>query len=114
MKPYYLYVLRANGLYKIGRSRNPQHRIRQLQTGCAYRYEVVSLIETHHHGLERAIHRKFVDQRQLGEWYVLSPGDIEWINGFAAWLKPSTRGKGRCFSWVRKERPGATLDSTAG
>ena len=88
-----------------------------LQTGCAYPLEAVSLIRTQHHGLERALHRKYAAQRQLGEWYALSEADIEWINTFASTLpsKPHAqasraleririppRPAGRCFSWVNK------------
>ena len=81
MEDHFVYVFKVNDLCKIGRTRNPQRRISQLQTAIPFTLEVVYLVPTQHHDLERALHRRFEDKRRRGEWYALQPTDIEWIKG---------------------------------
>ena len=83
-KEHYVYIFRINGLCKIGRSADPEWRAKQLQTAWAEPVEVVHLIKTKHHGLERALHRRFHALRQRGEWYALTDADIQWIKDFGA------------------------------
>lgn len=82
-KPFhYVYIFRANGLCKIGRSNNPQWRKTQLQVALPYPIEVVLTIQTRQHGLEHALHSRFITKRKRGEWYDLDEEDIQWIKGF--------------------------------
>jgi hypothetical protein len=63
---------------KIGISKNPDRRVRQLQTGhplplvVAHREEVD---DKKVKGLERLIHRQLTHLRLKGEWFSLSPAD---------------------------------------
>lgn len=53
---------------KIGISRNPSRRLRQIQTGCP---DVLTMIGTipGDGALETAFHRHFAPRRLAGEWF---------------------------------------------
>jgi len=75
----YVYFLKAWGecpLIKIGSSRDPQHRLRQLQTGCPFRLKLLGTIrctsDAHAKTVERRAHNIFYKQRRRGEWFRLS------------------------------------------
>jgi predicted GIY-YIG superfamily endonuclease len=73
----YIYIIasNANGPVKIGRSADPQKRLKQLQTGHAlpltihYQQEIsgdeVNL-------MERAVHKMIRHKRLKGEWFAIS------------------------------------------
>jgi hypothetical protein len=77
----YIYLLIcANGMYKIGRSRNIEERIRGLNR------EIPIHIHCVHHFLsdcspaaEKYMHNKFSNERVGYEWFNLSPEQVEWI-----------------------------------
>jgi len=82
-----IYVLRApDGLHKIGRSVSPERRVGSLNTGRADRgLELVCTVAaTHTSTLETMLHQRFASKRVNGEWFDLTPSDIEWIAGLPA------------------------------
>ncbi len=78
----HLYIIqsRTTGAVKIGRSDDPERRLRQLQTGCPYALKLIlvlgggGIIEAHvHHCMRR--HR--TRHTHGGEWFTESGmGDI--------------------------------------
>lgn len=70
-----VYVLECGGYYKIGFSKNPLERVRQLQTGCPFRLHLVGTV-TAPQTAEFALHNKYADKRMHGEWFQLTPEDV--------------------------------------
>jgi len=70
MKYIYLIQSLENGYYKVGVSKHPQQRIRELQTGNSSK---LKLIETYQselaHQIERALQRRYEHLRKEGEWF---------------------------------------------
>ncbi|MBA2705837.1 MAG: GIY-YIG nuclease family protein [Blastocatellia bacterium] len=77
----YVYLIRnPAGLVKIGRSQNPNIRLRSLMTGSVDKLELLHTIECQHpHAIERALHRTYSGKRVRGEWFKLTDEDIESI-----------------------------------
>lgn len=69
-----IYLIRGNnGKYKIGIAKNPQSRLKQLQTGNP---ELLTIIETYEttnaSKIEKALHNRYSYTRKEGEWFELS------------------------------------------
>ncbi len=62
------YIVRhpVSGLLKIGRSRNPEQRIRTLSTQSGAILKTLLIVEA---DIERELHGKFCDFRAHGEWF---------------------------------------------
>lgn len=75
----HLYVLEANGLWKIGVTNNMEKRLKQLQTGNPYEINVMLLEERKNpQKAEKYLHRIYHEKRLKGEWFSdLSIRDIE-------------------------------------
>lgn len=80
--PCYVYLMQdlANGFYKIGISNNPEYREGTLQSEkptieliCARQYPTRTIAEA----FEAALHNTFTNKRLRGEWFELSPQDVE-------------------------------------
>ena len=80
----WLYVLAydwttSKGPYKIGRTKNVEQRVAQLEASSAFRITVVAAIEGRGH-LERRVHERLVMHRcTIGrgvEWYNVSVSEI--------------------------------------
>lgn len=73
MKFIYLIQSLENSYYKIGVSKNPARRIKQLQTGnsselklcCTYKTDMANRIES-------VLHRRYSHLNKEGEWFDLS------------------------------------------
>ena len=82
MKKDYLYFIQSDktGMIKIGRSKNPNKRLKQLQTGNANKLKLIASFE----GMgwrEKLIHEKLDRWSEEGEWFNCScvgsiPDDI--------------------------------------
>ena len=70
-KTYVMYNNRT-GMYKIGRSNNPKHREKTLQS----EEPDVELIEQTNIDIESILHKKYKDKRVRGEWFNLSGRDF--------------------------------------
>lgn len=83
-----VYVLRApDGLYKIGSSRNAAARLVTLQTGSPVPLGLILTIPTKqhlHNALERTLHHRLADKRVRGEWFALSPADVDGLRLLAS------------------------------
>ncbi len=71
-----VYLMNAEGTsrYKIGFAKDPNVRLRELQTGCPYPLKIVAA-SNGDRDRERKLHARFSDYRQCGEWFDL-PGDV--------------------------------------
>ena len=76
-----MYLLRSqDGLYKIGKSKTPNIRIRALCVVLPFDIMPVHVIYSRDYGwAERYLHAKFEGQRVRGEWFRLSEEDVDWI-----------------------------------
>jgi predicted GIY-YIG superfamily endonuclease len=64
-------------LYKIGFTTNIQKRISSLQTGNPYKMIEIHNFKTKYRKLETALHRKFHNCRENGEWFSLTKEDVD-------------------------------------
>lgn len=81
-KKGYVYILNEiNGEhYKIGRTRNPDNRLRTFSVKLPYKVEYDLLIPTNDmYALETRLHNKYAPQRVDGEWFTLTPDDLHWL-----------------------------------
>jgi hypothetical protein len=68
----HLYIIQSsnNGCFKIGRSKHPEKRLRQLQTGSPYKLKLILVLENE--GVyEKSLHNLFPKReiRCKGEWF---------------------------------------------
>lgn len=79
----YVYLIKSSeGCYKIGRSKNVKERISSLGVTLPFDIEVIHTIKSADYaGLETELHELFELKRVRGEWFNLSPDDIEYIKG---------------------------------
>jgi hypothetical protein len=69
-----------SGSYKIGRTGNVQSRLALIQTSSPYPVKVVHSIHVDDMVTAEAfLHRKFAAYRRHGEWFDLTPLDVEWF-----------------------------------
>ena len=74
----YLASCRETSLYKIGFSKDPSSRIYQLASATKSTIEVVRVCDVRNMiEAERAAHKLFADKRQHGEWFKLTPDDVQ-------------------------------------
>ena len=64
----------TTGTIKIGISKNPTERLKQLQTGNANKLQLIKVydVEEDHHW-EKRLHKMFWQNRLKGEWFKLIP-----------------------------------------
>lgn len=56
----------STGLIKIGRSMNPRGRLSSIQCGSGVKLELIAIIDR---DVERKLHKRFAEYRQVGEWF---------------------------------------------
>ena len=72
-----VYLLKAGPFYKIGKSIDGQRRCDQITLQLPYSVELLHMISTDDiHGIETYWHRRFIDKRANGEWFLLSDNDV--------------------------------------
>lgn len=113
-----VYLLRVGNSYKIGCSKNPDKRIRQLQTGSSASIQCAHLLPTNYYQqIESQLHAKFADKRDIGEWFHLEAEDVAYIrslneNGLTqqeqlernrAWRADQDRHSAECDAACREE-----------
>jgi hypothetical protein len=73
-----VYLLRAGNYYKIGKANVFDKRISQIRLQLPYEIDVVHVIYSRNpYETERMWHERFADKRLNGEWFALSPFDVE-------------------------------------
>lgn len=78
----YVYILGVPDFYKIGKAQSVDSRVKQLRIQLPWAVDVVHTIPCEGYSeAERALHECFADRRANGEWFVLTPGDVEWLTG---------------------------------
>lgn len=77
----FIYVLHAfDDIYKIGKAQHLDSRIYQLQIQLPYKVELVFSDCTHDLGaVEAGIHKHLSGCRINGEWFRLSPDDLQYV-----------------------------------
>lgn len=83
--PGYVYVIKSpTGAYKIGRTIDPDNRLKTFSVKLPFEVEYLYVIPTcDPRGLEGELHNKFKDKRINGEWFSLDDDDL----AFFGWLK---------------------------
>lgn len=85
-----IYAIRAGDVaVKFGVAKDPEDRLKTLQTGCPHKLELIAVMDLPHTN-ERLMHKYLSEHRLMGEWFkpcekvteVLS--DPRWI---ARWQK---------------------------
>lgn len=71
-----IYLISAENRIKVGWSKNPQHRLRQLQTANSERLRLIKVYDVPKQK-ERFLHRQLFPfrERANGEWFGLCPSD---------------------------------------
>lgn len=85
-RPGFVYLVREiNGPhYKIGHTINPDNRARIFGVTLPYHVEYEAVIQTDDmYTLEADLHEQFEDKRGNGEWFALTPDDVDYIKGLA-------------------------------
>jgi hypothetical protein len=79
----HVYLLAATtGDYKIGRSKNPPSRAKQIGVKMPFGVELIHVIHTDDmRKLESELHTRFAEKHVNGEWFSLSPEDVTYIKG---------------------------------
>ena len=79
-RPRYVYLMKdnANNLYKIGKSIDPKHREKTLQSEKPSIHMVFSAQEREDFN-EAKLHQMYADQRRRGEWFTLSSSQVRYI-----------------------------------
>ncbi len=76
-----VYLIRCNEetfKYKIGYSKHPEKRLKEVQTSNASKVELLYQFPTKHGRLlETTLHRSFPTSRLEGEWFLLSNDDVQ-------------------------------------
>ena len=76
----FVYLIKCNEWYKIGKAKNVNSRLSGLQTGSPYLLELLHAIHCKDYSrAESYLHNVFADRRGLGEWFELTENDIEKI-----------------------------------
>lgn len=77
----YVYLIRnEGGLYKIGKSKQIERRIKRFDVKLPFEVEAVVLIETFDPAAEEKLwHTRFANKRVSGEWFALDDADVAWM-----------------------------------
>lgn len=81
----FVYLIQSpTGAYKIGRTTNPNDRMKTFSVKLPFEVDYVCVIQTDDmYGLESQLHNKFAKNRVNGEWFALTPDEVEYIKGLA-------------------------------
>lgn len=79
----YVYLLGAdNGLFKIGKSKNVNARLADLNKQSPVSIEILhSFASEDYTTAEKELHKRYKNKRKVGEWFLLSDQDVENIRG---------------------------------
>lgn len=74
----YIYIIGTDEQVKIGFSKHPEKRLKQLQTGNMNKlklYYKEEIQDTKVRIVEKLIHRDLISYKKVGEWFAISPTD---------------------------------------
>jgi hypothetical protein len=70
MKYIYLIQSLENSYYKIGVSKHPKKRLKQLQTGNSSELKLVEIYQSEFaHQIEKTLQRRYLHLHKEGEWF---------------------------------------------
>lgn len=73
MKYVYLIQSLENSFYKIGISKNPHKRVKQLQTGNSSKLKLIEFYSSEYANMiEKTLQRRYSYLKKEGEWFELS------------------------------------------
>jgi len=77
----YIYIVQLeNGLIKIGRTNNLEKRMYIFSVKFPMNWAIIHSIKSYDNLFaERFLHKKFSSKRNIGEWFMLSEEDVEYI-----------------------------------
>jgi hypothetical protein len=82
-QPEFIYLTKADFGYKIGRTSQPDKRPLTVAGNCPINLEVIVVIEVDNmRKAEAELHSRFGSKRLRGEWFDLSPEDVELVKGY--------------------------------
>src|SRR5690606_36217138 len=78
----YLIKCDEDSLYKVGKSKNPNKRVNQLQTGNPDKIRIVHQFKTENAGkVEKYFHNRYNHCKKEGEWFDLDlKEELDFIN----------------------------------
>lgn len=78
--PGYVYLIRASGLYKIGKTKSLKDRTSYFATKMPVEVETIHTFSSQdHHMAEKKLHKKYAEFRKTGEWFDLSEEQVKEI-----------------------------------
>jgi len=77
---YFIAEMPYNDMVKIGRTRNIQRRLRELQTGNPSPLIILCMVDKHvAQNYEYILHVEFAARRVMGEWFRFEPGELHLV-----------------------------------
>lgn len=82
----YVYLVQSpTGSYKIGRTKDPDNRMKTFSVKLPFEVDYVCVIETGDmYALERNLHQQYATKRVNGEWFMLDTTDVNFIKSLVA------------------------------
>lgn len=79
----HVYLIKSSeGVYKIGKAVSVKDRMKSFGITLPFDIELIHTIDTSDYTkLELELHERFAAKRLRGEWFTLSPEDVEYIKG---------------------------------
>jgi hypothetical protein len=107
----YLFHMDETPWYKIGKSIDPKKRLRELQpTRLPTEIKLLHQISTNYMSeLEEILHKRFVDKSKRGEWFLLTPSDIQSIK-FIKTYKSDVITEAKIALYAYQQRSGIDLN----
>jgi hypothetical protein len=79
----YIYLLKNDKYFKIGKSKKPNERFEALQIASPHKIEKIKLFKINDYSFhEKQLHRICQERKHLGEWFALTGDDIEAISEY--------------------------------
>jgi Meiotically up-regulated gene 113 len=76
-RPGHVYLVQADRYFKIGRSKQPNVRFKQIGLQLPFPFEVLHVIPVNDmHIAEKQLHAKYAHQHLNGEWFDLSQDEV--------------------------------------
>jgi len=93
MYVYFIYN-KLTGNYKIGKAKDPNSRIKQLQTGNEVKLKIERLINDTNPEIEKYLHAYFKEKRiQGGEWFNINIDDVDYAISIVGYANKVKSGK---------------------
>jgi len=74
----YIYLLKSDYGYKIGKSKNPKNRNNIFSVKLPFEVEMIKTIKVeNYHQVEKDLHKHFEDKHLNGEWFDLTKEEID-------------------------------------